>query len=329
MAPAEALDSPSSSPHGAVASHSLSRSHLRSRPVLCIAHRGAASLAPENTLAAARLAWELGADAWEFDVRITKDGVPILMHDATLRRTTDAHRKFPTRGPWWVKSFTLAEIKQLDAGSWFVQVDPFGQLRAGAIPRGVWEGYLGEPVPTLREALQFTRERGWRANIEIKQMLYLKPREIARRIVEVIEELGMEEWVLVSSYDHRVLRQIKRLNPRIATGALVVLRPRNPSSYLERLGADVYTPSLLASDPREFERLRREGFRVYIGPYNDPRRLRELAAHPGVSAILTDFPQRLVPILEELFGPVPAPAPPPAPASAPAPAPASATGTDG
>jgi len=269
--------------------------------ILNIAHRGGASLAPENTLAAARRAWELGADLWEFDVRITKDGVPILMHDAALRRTTDVYRKFPTRGPWWVKLFSLKEIKRLDAGSWFNQVDPFGQIRAGVVSKDEWRAYHGEPIPTLEEALRFTKEHGWRANIEVKRMDYLAPRRIARKVLEVIQGLGMEERVIVSSYDHRILREIKRFNPEIAIAVLAILRPQDLFRYLEDLQADAYNPGLLAFDPRDFGELRRQGLGVNVGPYDAPSRLAELAARSGVSGVFTNFPQRLEPILDELF----------------------------
>lgn len=271
--------------------------------ILNIAHRGGASLAPENTLVAARRAWELGADLWEFDVRITRDGVPILMHDATLRRTTDVFRKFPTRAPWWVKFFSLKEIKRLDAGSWFNRVDPFGQIRAGAIARQTWQAYRGEPIPTLEEALRWTSEQGWRANIEVKRMDYLSPRRIAQKIVAVIQRLGMEESVIVSSYDHRILREIKRLDPGIAIAVLAVLRPRDLFGYLEELQADAYNPSLLAFNRQDFSKLRRRGYAVNIGPYDAPGRLLELATRSGASGIFTNFPQRLEAILDGRFGP--------------------------
>ena len=122
--------------------------------VLNIAHRGARSLAPENTLAAARKALEIGADLWETDVSVTTDGQLILMHDDTLDRTTDAPIRFPGRSPWTVSAFTLAEIRDLDAGSWFVETDPFDQIAAGAVTPGEQAAYRGERVPTLRRALE-------------------------------------------------------------------------------------------------------------------------------------------------------------------------------
>ena len=92
-----------------------------------IGHRGAAKRAPENTLAGLRRAHELGAAWVEFDVMLSGDGVPILIHDETLERTTDGHGAVPDHG--------LAAIRELDAGAWFAPA------------------YAGERVPTLEEAI--------------------------------------------------------------------------------------------------------------------------------------------------------------------------------
>src|SRR3954452_7141634 len=95
----------------------------RGRPVI-VAHRGASALAPENTLEAARLGWEAGADAWEFDVQMTRDGVPVIIHDESLLRTTDVAARFAGdprgRDGFCVSDFDFDEIRILDAGSWFV-----------------------------------------------------------------------------------------------------------------------------------------------------------------------------------------------------------------
>src|SRR5919206_4176055 len=84
-----------------------------------VAHRGASGQAPENTLAAVRRAVELRVDRVEVDVQRTKDGVPVVIHDTTLARTTDVRRVHPRRAPWLVGDFTLAEIQRLDAGGWY------------------------------------------------------------------------------------------------------------------------------------------------------------------------------------------------------------------
>jgi glycerophosphoryl diester phosphodiesterase len=143
-----------------------------SRP-LVIAHRGARSLAPENTLAAAIAAWRLGADGWELDVRMTKDGELILMHDETLSRTTNAPSLFPNRSPWLVSDFTLEEIKMLDAGSWFVDQDPYGTIAVGEVSPEEAAKFRGEKVPTLKEALALTKELGFGLISSLRAVLLL------------------------------------------------------------------------------------------------------------------------------------------------------------
>jgi len=272
------------------------------RPVLNIAHGGASSLAPQNTLAAGRKAREIGADLWGIDVRLTKDGVFILMHDESLERTTDVEEVFAGRSPWLVKDFTLAEIEELDAGSWFVETDPFGQIAAGNVSPEDQQSYIGERVPTLREALEFTRESDWRIDIEVKPMDYFSQEEIVQKLLALIGETEMEGRVMVSSFAHDLLRKVKELDPAIPTAALAIFAPRDPVRYLEDLGADAYDPSPLAFNPRVAAELRSLGFGVYIWTYNETNQLQNFAAMEGVSGIFTDFPQRLEPILDELFG---------------------------
>jgi len=98
-----------------------------------VAHRGASHLAPENTIKAATLAVNYGCVGWESDVRISYDGIPFLIHDSTLKRTTNVEAIFPDRTDLRASNFTLSEIKQLDAGSWFVDNDPYYAIAKGLI----------------------------------------------------------------------------------------------------------------------------------------------------------------------------------------------------
>jgi len=274
-----------------------------SRPVLNIAHAGASSLAPQNTLAAGRKALQVGADLWEIDVRLTKDGIFILMHDKGLKRTTNVEEVFPERSPWLVKDFTLAELKELDAGSWFVQTDPFRQIKEGNVSIEDQQSYVDEKIPTLREALQFTWENDWRMGIEVKSMDYLPREEIAGKLVSLIKKTKMENRVVVSSFGHDLLREVRRLDPNIPIAALVIFAPWNPVQYLEDLEADVYAPSPVGFTASLAIKLGGLGYGVCIWTYNGARQLRRFAVMEGVSGIVTDFPQRLEPILDELFGP--------------------------
>jgi glycerophosphoryl diester phosphodiesterase len=113
---------------------------------ILVAHRGASAYAPEHTIAAYRLAVEQGADYVEQDLGVTQDGVLVCLHDPTLQRTTNVEELFPDRARvengtrrWYVADFTLAEVKQLDAGSWFGRA------------------FAGERVPTFEEAVALVR----------------------------------------------------------------------------------------------------------------------------------------------------------------------------
>ncbi len=269
---------------------------------LNIAHRGASSLAPENTLAAASKAWELGADAWELDVQLTKDGELIVMHDDTLERTTNAPQLFPDRRPWRVLDFTLAEIRQLDAGSWFVERDPFGEIAAGHVTAEELEGYRGEPVPTLREALQFTKEHDWLAVVELKvpKAEAAEARrlgeELLAKTIALVRELGMEAKVLISSFDHSLIYRLKRRAPEIAGALLIATAVRDPVRYMAQAGADVYSPGMLAFQAEAVHELREAGYGVIVWTVDDPAEMARVL-EAGVTGIITDYPQRLRPLL--------------------------------
>lgn len=270
----------------------------KTHTTLNIAHRGARSLAPENTLAAAGKALEAGADMWELDVALTADGVPILIHDNTLERTSNAADLFPERKPWAVHTFSLAEIRRLDFGSWYEAQDPFGQIRAGQVSQADLAGYAALPAPTLREALVFTRAHDWRVNVEIKD-LSGTPGDtvIVEQVVGLIEELGMVERVLVSSFNHSYLERVKAANAAVATGALVHLPVLDPAGLVTRLGAQAYHPFDKLTRARTITGLRRQGIDVFVWTVNDEKRMRALI-QARASGIITDFPQVLDPILE-------------------------------
>ena len=267
-----------------------------SRPLI-IAHRGARSLAPENTIAAAQRALELGTDMWELDVGMTADGELLVIHDSTLTRTSNATEIFPKRRPWSLHEFTLEEIRKLDFGTWFIDGDPFGQIAAGAVSPAEAERYRGEAAPTLRQALIFTRDHNWQVNVEIKDLQGTPgdPR-VVLKVVALLDEVGTVDRVLVSSFNHRYLKEVRERNPRILTGALVSKPHRDPESLLHELGAQAYHPSVGAIRRSEITRLRRDGFQVNVWTVNEPEVMRSLIK-AGASGIFTDFPQVLRPFL--------------------------------
>jgi glycerophosphoryl diester phosphodiesterase len=284
----------------AAAANPFLREAGRPSSIFNIAHAGASSIAPQNTLAAGRTAFELGADVWGIDVRLTGDDVFVLMHDETLDRTTDVEEVYPTRAPWRVEDFTLDEIRRLDAGSWFLRDDPFGQIEAGRLRPAELESYAGEPVPTLREALEFVAEHRWLLDIEVKPTANLDAEEVSRHLLDLIEETGTAGRVMISSFDNEILRSIRSFDPVIPIGALTIFAPLDPVAYLDDLRADVYLPSLVGFTEDLLKKLSDAGIGVHVWTYNTEDQLERLARTPGITGIYTDFPQRLDAVLERL-----------------------------
>lgn len=260
---------------------------------LCIAHRGASSLAPENTLASARKAFDIGADMWELDVSVTADGELVVLHDDSLARTTNAAALFPNRAPWLISTFTLAEVRQLDAGSWFVETDPFGTIAAGAVTPGEQKAMTGQPIPTLWEVLLFTREHQWRVNVEIKAPI--PPQTgfpVVEAVVRLIESLTMSEQVLLSSFVHSYMQQAKALNPAIAAAALLDKGEAWPTG----LTVDAFHPHYTAVEAARTQALRQAGIGVNPWTVNNPAEMKRLIA-ASVTGMFTDFPQLLQQII--------------------------------
>ena len=154
------------------------------------AHRGASAVAPENTVAAFRTAEAAGADGIELDVHLSRDGVPVVIHDETVDRTTDGHGR--------VAAMPLEQLRQLDAGTWFSH------------------SFAGETVPTLEEVFAWAADR-LRLNVEIKAV----PAGLA--VIELLRAYPLAR-VLISSFDHALLERLRLQNPDLPLAFLVETR---------------------------------------------------------------------------------------------------------
>ncbi len=266
--------------------------------VLNIAHRGARSIAPENTLLAAKRAFEIGADLWELDVAMTADGEIVVIHDDSLERTSNANQIYPERTPWHVEEFTLAELHQLDFGSWYVERDPFNQIAVGVVTKSEQEDFKGLPIPTLREALALTWEKNWRVNIEIKDLAG-KPGDvdIVEKVVALVTESDMSGSVIISSFNHTYLQRVKAADLGIVTAALVEKPDPDPVALLSRLQAQAYNPGIENLEIQQIEQVTSTGAKVFVWTVNDEASMQRLI-EAGVSGIFTDFPQVLKKVLE-------------------------------
>ena len=274
---------------------------MKTTPPLVIAHRGARSLAPENTLAAAKKAYELGSDLWELDVAVTADDELVLMHDDSLVRTCNAPDVFPGREPFNLWDFTLAEIQTLDCGSWFNSKDPFDQIAAGNVTAEERESYVGEKVPTLRQALEFTRDNNWRVNVEIKdQPDPAKGQVLIEKTVALVTELGMDkdQQLVISSFNHDYLRKVRELNPSITIQAITQTRIGDLTEYLNDMGSDTVNPRINTWSYQNMMDLEAQGVHFNVWTVNDELTMKALI-NTGVSGIITDFPQTVIELLKE------------------------------
>jgi glycerophosphoryl diester phosphodiesterase len=274
------------------------------RPMI-LAHRGDSFRAPENTLEAAKLGFEAGADGWELDVRLTKDGVPVLLHDESLLRTTDVARRFEgdprASSGFLVGEFTLKEIRGLDAGSWFV--DESGEPRS-AIGFGTLDALASEDralyasgairVPTLAEALEWTIEFDRCVNVEIKPGSG-DADALVEAVISQVRASGAVDLVAISSFDLNVVAQVAAQEPEVATGALVAGPLDRPAGELLRiLGADaLHAPCLGLELPIE-------GVPVLVYTVNDagPSGLAVRLAQGGVTGLFTDDPTSMTACFE-------------------------------
>jgi glycerophosphoryl diester phosphodiesterase len=241
-------------------------------PPLNIAHRGAAVEAPENTLAAFELALQQGADGIEFDVHLSADGIPVVIHDPRLDRTTSGHG--------WVREFRASALRRLDAGSWFNRRFP-----SRARPR-----YAGAKVPLLSEVLAWVRERKCLAFVEIKDA---RP-GIEAKVLAEIQRASVGLLATVISFNLPTLRRLRQLDARVSLG-LDVSRRLLAIRRAKSLGAAALLPHWAIASPPFIRRAHQDSIRVIPWTVDQPRWIRRRILD-GVDGIITNYPARLAEI---------------------------------
>ena len=261
--------------------------------VTVIAHRGARSLAPENTLAAARKAHALGADLWETDVAVTADDQLVLMHDDAMTRTTNVADIFPERVPAAFSTYRLAEIRSLDAGSWFERDDPFGQIAAGAVDRQELTGYVGEKVPTLLEAFKLTLELDWFLNLELKAQPSPKNDfDLVSAVLNLADKVKIgADHLLFSSARPGWLKTLKQHRPDFEVQAILGLFPEDPVDFSDPF-FDTFNPRYTRVSVDQLKRQVDLGLKLNPFCVNDDEMIARLI-EIGVAGLITDFPQRV------------------------------------
>jgi glycerophosphoryl diester phosphodiesterase len=254
-----------------------------SKTPLIIGHRGASALAPENTLIAFTKALHDGTAGVEFDVRLAGDGVPVVIHDATLRRTGLREGL--------VASITSAELGQMDVGTWFNRAHPeLAQVE-----------YSRQFVPTLEQVFGLLKKRDTRAEVIYVEMKTDKAEDtyvdLAGSVAQLINDHGLRSRVVVVSFNLKSLAQIKLIDSSIATGALFEPR-RNPVKVLRKhplinaalkCGADQILLHRLIATRRLLDLANESDLRPVIWTIDDPKWMRRRAGF-GIHAVITNNP---------------------------------------
>ena len=191
---------------------------LPTKPSL-IGHRCASSLGPENTIETAETVLSFGIVGIEVDIQISIDGIPFLLHDSTLERTTNVDTLFPERADQRAANFLISEIRQLDAGSWFVESDPFGTIASGLITSTQAENYRGAQIPTLVEILNFVEQEDLILNTDFKYPPSNHPFYDTYLDIcfSIIHDAQIDDQIWITSYNQETLDEIKSQFPDMHT----------------------------------------------------------------------------------------------------------------
>jgi len=220
--------------------------------MMIMGHRGAKALEPENTLLSIRRAMEIGVDAVEIDVHLTKDKEVVVIHDSTVDRTTNG------KGP--VGSYTLEEIKKLDAGK-------------------------GEKIPTLKEVIEFVKDK-------VRLIIELKEEGTEDKVVGLIKGYNMFDSAYIISFWHMLVKKIKEMDSRIKTGVLLVGCPVD-ACIARSASADALVMNYAFVSKGLVDKAHQEGLKVFIWNIDDRDMLKPYL-DMGVDGIGSNDPRILV-----------------------------------
>lgn len=236
------------------------------------AHRGASGYAPENTMEAFELAVKQKADGIELDVQLSKDGVPVVIHDETIDRVTGGHG--------FVKDFTLEELK------------------AFSVLSEKFADYKNAKIPTLEEVLAYAKKTGLCVNIELKTGIYWYP-EIEEKTLELVKKTGMEDRVIYSSFNHYSIQRMKKIVPQAETAYLYSDVILQVDKYAKETGVDGLHPAVYHVKMADFlKEYLQSGLKVRVWTVNREEDMEELI-RAGVTAVITNYPDIAGKVKEE------------------------------
>lgn len=235
--------------------------------VQVIAHRGFSSRYPENTMLAFERALNLGADGAEFDVQLTKDGIPVVFHDESLQRITG--------DPRLIKDLTLEELKQFDLSYKFTGVYPV------------------QHIPTLEEYFSLVQDRDFLSILEFKTAIF-EYDGIEQKVIDMIRRFSLSKRIVLSSFNHYTLLRCKAIAPDLPCGILYECRIAEPQDYCRRLGMQYLHPDYRFLDDAELAKYELAGVKASPWTVDGDDEIRYLLRQPNIFAIMSNKPDRVL-----------------------------------
>lgn len=226
------------------------------------AHRGASSLAPENTFPAFKLAYDLGTEGIETDVQLTKDNVPVLIHDENIKRTTN--------GSGYVKDLTFNELQKLDAGAWFSRE------------------YQGTRIASLESLLQWICGKNLFLNIELKNNKIDYP-NMESIVLKMVDHYKVLNHTIFSTFNPVSISRMRKLNPNIEIAFLTSRRNKNLVNYAKSIGANAVHIRFRLLRKELVQACQQENMAIRVYTVNHGNRMLD-CFHQGCDGIFTDKP---------------------------------------
>lgn len=233
------------------------------------AHRGYSGKYPENTMLAFRKAVEVGADGIELDVQLTKDGVPVIIHDELVERTTD--------GKGLVKDMSFTQLRQLDAS--YIYAGQYGVNR----------------IPTLREYCEFIRDLPVITNIELKTGIF-EYLGIEEKVLDMIREFHLEDKVIISSFNHFTILRMQKIAPQLKYGFLTEAWIIDAGKYCHTHGVPCYHPNFRSLTDEVVRELKQYGLEINTYTVNTEEDARDLI-EKGVDILIGNYPEMVRSVL--------------------------------
>ncbi|WP_377891179.1 glycerophosphodiester phosphodiesterase [Alkalihalobacillus sp. R86527] len=225
-------------------------------------HRGSAGTHPENTLVSFKAAEKAGAHGIEFDVQLSKDDIPVVIHDEKVDRTTN--------GVGWVKDYRYEDLCKLDAGGKHSK------------------RYQGEPIPTLEEIFTWLTTTSLLVNVELKTG-YLPYTGIEEKVIALLHQYNLTERTVVSSFNHYSVQRVYKQDHRIETAILLRDKIVHPWEYMKRTGANSIHIEYHALDEYLLDHTRKHRIPLRVFTVNTLEQIQHLDAI-GCDGIFTDYP---------------------------------------